>query len=202
MKKIVFALIIFILAATLPMAASAGKPAQLVLNIRNQTGAVVSVDLVDANGNHIYITLEEGVFPVTLIEGIYSYYAILPCGNVSGQWNINIVKTLFLSCKQSAPAVGLLHLEGAQSVSVGCYLLSWNGGTYLEFWDGPNWHIDDGYLDGGRTWDELVVGLMDWSTFPRVSHPYHPDGPPTLVSCSNPPADDNYFDHYNGELGV
>ena len=142
MKKLVFALIIFILVATLPMAAGAGKPAQLELNIRNQTGAVVSVDRVDANGNHIYKTLEEGVFPVTLTEGIYTYYASLPCGNVSGQWNINVVKTLFLSCKQNTPAIGFNQSSKvATAVGLQCFMLSWtqSGTDHMEFWDGLNW---------------------------------------------------------------
>ena len=190
MKKIVFAFLIIVLVSMLPLAAGAGKPAQLELNIRNQTGAVVSLDLVDANGNHIYKTLEEGVFPITLTEGIYTYYASLPCGNVSGQWNINVVKTLYLSCKQSVPAIGLQRMQGASSsVLMECYILPWDGGNYLELWDGPNWVVN-----GGLTWDELVAGITDWETWSGGAS--GPSGAPYLVDCNNPPAYDWYFNSY------
>jgi hypothetical protein len=193
MKKIVFAFLIIVLVSMLPLAAGAGKPAQLELNIRNQTGAVVSLDLVDANGNHIYKTLEEGVFPITLTEGIYTYYASLPCGNVSGQWNINVVKTLYLSCKQSVPAIGLNKVvtRATGGAVLQCFMLSWSQSVdHMEFWDGLNWDTSD----GGSEWVDVFNLISDWQNWSANEGDLN--GGPIEVDCVNPPAHDLYMNRY------
>ncbi len=187
MKKIGFALILFMLLSLLPLSASAGKPALLELNIRNQTGAVVALGLLDANGNHLYKTLPQGVFPITLPEGIYNYYAALHCGNVSGQWNINVVKTLYLSCNQSLPRVQLAHVNGAPGLPVSCFVLTWDSGANVLFFDGANWDPAS-----RSSWAEVLAAASDWETWGGSGGL---DGPATFVDCAAPPAYTSYYDN-------
>ncbi len=108
-------LIVVLVSILLPATAFAGNPQPLHLNVRNQTGGTVHLNLTDANGDVTFITLESGVFPVDLTEGVYNYWASTPCGNIAGSWNVNVGKTLFLSCKNNLPALSL-----AKSVLPGC----------------------------------------------------------------------------------
>jgi hypothetical protein len=186
MKKIGIALIILIILSSLSMTVGAGNPAELNLHIRNQSGAVVALDLVDAGGNHLYKTLPQGVFPITLTEGVYSYYASLPCGNISGHWNINVVKTLYLSCMRSVPVVQLAHLQGGQALP-GCFVLTWDSGANVLFFDGLNWDHAN-----GSSWAEVLTAAADWETWGGSGGL---DGPATFVDCANPPAYTSYYDH-------
>lgn len=109
MKKQLFVVfvIIALLAAVLPVSVFAGSPAELKVEVRNTTGGMIYLDIVDAAGNHIYKSFEAGVFEFDMLEGIYSYYVSTPCGNYAGEWNLNINKTLFVSCKSGEPTVTL-----------------------------------------------------------------------------------------------
>ena len=98
--------IISLLAAMLPAAALAAAPAQTKVTVRNTTGAVVSLKLVDAAGNPIYMDLEAGVSTFMLDSGQYQYYISTICGAEAGTWNVDTSKTLYIECKQGdAPVV-------------------------------------------------------------------------------------------------
>lgn len=92
-------LVVVLLAAMLPAAALAAKPAELKVLVRNATGAPAELSLTDANGNVIYQSLPAGVSQFTLTEGSYAFYVSTACGAQSGVWNVNSVKTLYVDCK-------------------------------------------------------------------------------------------------------
>jgi len=109
MKKQLFVVfvVIALLVATLPVSVFASTPAVLKVDVRNTTGGAINLDIVDAAGNHIYKSFDAGVFEFEMLEGIYTYYVTTPCGNYAGDWNLNINKTLFVSCKSGEPTVTL-----------------------------------------------------------------------------------------------
>ena len=107
-KKIVFLLmIVAILASMLPTAAFAAAPAELKVWVRNQTDAVASLQLVDANGNPQFIDVEPGLSHFMLTEGQYTMYVSTVCGAYSETIKVDSTKTLFIDCKdgQTAPVV-------------------------------------------------------------------------------------------------
>ena len=103
MKK--FTLVMLVLLATLALVgtAGAGAPASLTVIVRNSSGGEASLRLTDADGNNHFFTVPAGASELTLTEGIYTYYAIMPCGNTAGTFNINVAKVLYLSCQGSMP---------------------------------------------------------------------------------------------------
>jgi hypothetical protein len=107
MKKQLFVVfvVIALLVAALPVSVFAGTPAELKVDVRNTTGGAINLDIVDAAGNHIYKSFEAGVFEFDMLEGVYTYYVSTPCGNYAGDWNLNINKTLFVSCKSGEPTI-------------------------------------------------------------------------------------------------
>jgi hypothetical protein len=121
-KRIVLLLLVTILFVTVFGSAAASGPMELRVNVRNASGAVVNLSLTDANGVRTFYHLEPGVYPITVGEGTYYYYASLPCGNLAGVWNVNVVKTLFLSCQKDAAFASL-----AKNYADGCqYFGTWN----------------------------------------------------------------------------
>lgn len=78
---------------------TAKDPVQRLLVIRNRTGADVVVDMVNDNDKHNSFVVNPGVTRFTVKEGIYNFYLSTPCGNTAGTWNVNVRKTLFLSCR-------------------------------------------------------------------------------------------------------
>ena len=143
MKKITAPLLALLLVITLIGTATAGAPADLKVNVRNSSGGTVSLRLTDANGNNRFLTIEPGLAPITVVEGEYSYYASLPCGNLAGTWNVNVTKTLFLSCKNEVAFMSL------SKVINGCH--------YFGTWD-----VDFQYhLEGGSDTDiepDFLIG--------------------------------------------
>ena len=133
MKKTLLVLVLIAtLVALLPSAALGASPAVVSVRVRNQTGGSVHLSLSLPGGTPIFTTLEEGVTSFTTSDGLYNYYASTPCGNLSGQWNINVTKTLFLSCKTGSPTATLSKIY--TGCDEGLYLteedpiefLSWN----------------------------------------------------------------------------
>lgn len=153
-KPIVLLLLVTILFATFFGSASAASQMKLKVNVRNSSGAVVNLGLTDANGVRTFYHLEPGVYPITVDEGTYYYYASLPCGNLAGVWNVNVVKTLFLSCQKDAAFASL-----AKNFADGCQSL----GT---------WNIDfDIMLLGERSSEPdfyLGPGASDYTSRPGV----------------------------------
>jgi len=131
-----------LLITTLFSGASASGPAQLKVNVRNATGAVVSLRLTDANGINTFFSLEPGVYPITLTESVYSWYASLPCGNLAGSWNVNVVKTLYLSCQHEVAFASMKKsINGCQ------YFGSWDDDfDYLHY--GGSEYVEPDFLVG------------------------------------------------------
>lgn len=106
MKKLIyiFLLVLLIIPAGIVLA---GEPMTFELEFRNRTGAVVSLDMVDANGNHIFTEVPEGVSTLDVVEGNYSYYANTVCGVEVGVWNMNVKKVAIFKCQDEALFVDL-----------------------------------------------------------------------------------------------
>ena len=102
-KPFVF-LTVVLLVSLLPVAALAAKPAQIRVDVRNQTGAPVDLSLTDTAGNITYQDLPAGNSSFDLTEGKYTYFAATQCGNQSGPFNANVTKVLYLEC-DGAPVV-------------------------------------------------------------------------------------------------
>jgi len=107
MKKIssvvlVLMIILSIAFSFLPMStAQAKSESDLSLKVRNRTGAVVSLKLIDENGNPWFFSYQPGQSNTLLPDGFYTYYASTVCGNKSGVFNINVTKELIFSCGNS-----------------------------------------------------------------------------------------------------
>ena len=99
MKKQFYLIVVLALVISmLPVAALAGKPAEITVQVRNQTGAPVDMSLTDALGNITYQTLPVGNSTFELTEGRYTYFAATLCGNQSGPFNAVKGKLLYLKC--------------------------------------------------------------------------------------------------------
>lgn len=152
MKKYLSVIIVLVLLMTLiPVNAFAAAPQDLDLKVRNQTGVPVEMRLTGADGVPLFVTLPAGSSTLTLTEGVYEYYAVLPCGVASGSWNVNVVKILYLSCAHDM-ANSLL----VKSLYECEFMGSWDG-DFQDYLDGflgveePDFYI-------GR--DSAVYGIL------------------------------------------
>jgi hypothetical protein len=93
-------LIFAVLFSLAPQNAALAKKDDTVvdLKVRNRTGGIVEIKLVDENGNPSWFRYEPGQTITPLSEGIYAYYASTDCGNRSGVFNLNVTKELLFSC--------------------------------------------------------------------------------------------------------
>lgn len=168
LKKLFSCLLIVVLGSImLPASAIAGSPQPLHLNVRNQTGGTVQLNLTDANGDMTFIALEPGVFPVDLKEGIYSYWASTPCGNVAGSWNVNVSKTLFLSCKNDLLALSLAKTYTPDCADFGLTYTEYGRFTFISqthygehignYWDGNVVTYEDAKFDLVNGWGFSIV---------------------------------------------
>lgn len=151
MKKTLLVLVLIAtLVALLPSAALGASPAVVSVRVRNQTGGSVHLSLSLPGGTPIFTTLEEGVTSFTTSDGLYNYYASTPCGNMSGQWNINMSKTLYLSCKTGAPATTLTKFANRfKECDEGLYVVD---GGIAEF---NSWQLFGGMI--------IDLTLSTWS---------------------------------------
>lgn len=168
LKKLFSCLLIVVLGSImLPASAIAGSHQPLHLNVRNQTGGTVQLNLTDANGDMTFIALEPGVFPVDLKEGIYSYWASTPCGNVAGSWNVNVSKTLFLSCKNDLLALSLAKTYTPDCADFGLTYSEYGRFTFISqthygehignYWDGNVATYEDAKFDLVNGWGFSIV---------------------------------------------
>jgi hypothetical protein len=126
MKFLVLLIVLALTVAMVPSAAFAASSADVAVHVRNQTGGLVQLSMSLPSGSPVFRTLEEGVTSFIISDGLYTYYASTPCGNMSGQWNINVAKTLYLTCKTGSPATTFTKFanrfkecdEGVYSVAV------------------------------------------------------------------------------------
>jgi hypothetical protein len=104
MKKfaVVTLTILALLFSFLPMSSAQAKkdPTDVTLKVRNRTGGVVELKLVDQNGDSRWFRYDPGQTNTPLPEGLYTYYASTPCGNQSGIFNVNITKELLFACNR------------------------------------------------------------------------------------------------------
>ncbi|MCX6080732.1 MAG: hypothetical protein NTW32_14480 [Chloroflexi bacterium] len=117
MKKSVFVTVIILalLASMLPLGSALAKePGNSNVNVRNKSGGVVTVILTNANGSQT-LTLAEGVYDISLPATTFSYYAITPCGNQVGTFNLTNHRQMFFFCN-NGPEIKLQNLVPPEPV--------------------------------------------------------------------------------------
>ncbi len=132
-----------------PGTALAKAPVEVDLRIRNRTGGVVELKLVDANGNASWFRFEPGQTTVSLPEGIYSYYASTDCGNYSGILNLNVTKELmFFAC--GGDELGLMSWRPSYGTGTACGVYEW-----WHSWNGEegHWHPGGPSEESDGEWD-------------------------------------------------
>lgn len=149
--KIIIIINLLLILSLFPVAAFAAAPADVKVNVRNQTSGVVQLSLTDANGNISFKTLEPGTSTFVITEGIYTYYASTPCGALAGEWNLNVNKTLYLGCRQGQPGASLQKLINRRSFC--------NLGYYEHFVDGSS------RVDNFVSWtnqSDMILAEASW----------------------------------------
>ena len=155
-------LVLALVAALLPAVALAAKPAEIVVQVRNQTGAPVDLSLTDADGNIIYQNLPAGNSTFDLTEGRYTYFAATLCGNQSGPFNAVKGKLLFLKCD----TVPVVMYENCQYVAKDPYSgRMWDPGLMFRNWQGDGYpysyerFIADAWMFGYQQFD-CIYGMQ------------------------------------------
>ncbi len=100
MKKVslVLMLVLAMLFSMLPSGAALAKSSEpIVVNVRNRSGANVTLTLKSADGSKT-LTLPEGAYNLSLTSGTYSYYAATACGTQTGVFSLTQPKQLFFFC--------------------------------------------------------------------------------------------------------
>ncbi len=99
-KAVLITVILVILLSMLPMSGALAKSGGTALvEIRNATGATVSVNL--SNGKSY--TWYPGTSRFAIASGYYTYYAQTSCGLKTGKWNFTNGKTIVLILKNCKP---------------------------------------------------------------------------------------------------
>ncbi len=170
MKKLVFATltILALLFSLLPASTAFAKSGgSATISVRNQTGGNVTITLYSADGSKT-LTYEVGTSFSTVGAGTYTFYAVTPCGVQSGKFNVNVNKTLYLSCNEGRE-VSLFIPSTPQY----CY----------SVWDYPNNQGDPLWQDYGPHCQNTPANIGD--TF---EHEYQP-GQTSDVWFYNSPED-------------
>lgn len=146
--KAVFAVIILVLVlSVLPMGnvLASNGPVDVSVTVKNMTGGTVTLRMVDESNTTHWFTFDgQGMFKVSVPEGHYSYYASTPCGSESGEFNLNVSKSLKFYC-DGGLEVSLTKPEAKSA----CGLYAWYHGPGLSW---GHWHPEE---DTSRTptWD-------------------------------------------------
>ena len=127
MKKVttiatIAVLILAVLFSALPSGVALAK-ADVTVTIKNNTGGTISGRIGSYN-----FTFDPGMYEISLPEGKYEFYVSTPCGSESGQFNLNVSKHLFLSCKNDGE-VSLYKPDSAPA----CEMMLWVGAEYQWF---------------------------------------------------------------------
>jgi hypothetical protein len=146
MKKVttiatIAVLILAVMFSMLPTSAAlAAAHADVTVTVKNRTGGAVTVNLRGEGGNYSFTYSEPGLYEFTVPEGKYDYYATTPCGNQSGQFNLNVNKELFLSCKDGGEI--LLSRPGPACDNMALWYTVTDG-TFTEAdWFPIDWGLD------------------------------------------------------------
>lgn len=98
--------------------ASAAKPGQFTIKVRNLTGEPVGFNYTNADGNISFATFPAGSSSLTLTEGKYSYWAVLNCGHTAGSFNlVQQSQTIWLKC-DSTFSVTLAKPAGGRALGL------------------------------------------------------------------------------------
>ena len=139
------------------------------MEIRNQTGAEVSLSLTAADGTLQFFSLQAGQNKLTLPNGQYDFYATMQCGNMAGRLNLNVAKLLLLNCPQGQ----ITHTIADSSVFTSCLVMTFAGGQGTHMLN-PDWFYEK-YSD--LNYDQAAAFLKKhWQQWGY-------DGPPTVVDC-------------------
>ena len=140
MKKIalvtlvILALLVSMLPLSSAMAASAAKSSvgTSTVFIRNQTGAPVTIRLMNAAGAMQQFSLPTGSYYMTFPAYTYSFVANTSCGNRYGSLNLTRKAVLYFSCKPGEQVVlsTIVPAAVADPCHLYGYLWSGNTGTY------------------------------------------------------------------------
>ena len=74
----------------------------ITIKVKNRTGRMVLISLVDESGAYTLLKYQPGVTNTVIKEGKYYYYASTSCGIKSGYFNLNVTKQLDFSCDNGA----------------------------------------------------------------------------------------------------
>ena len=97
-KKIIIVLsVLALLFAMLPSGNAQAKVGTSNINIRNHTGGTITLVLRSAEGNTT-LTLPDGVYNLSFPSIVYNYYAVTPCGNQGGKFNLTSSKQMYFFC--------------------------------------------------------------------------------------------------------
>ena len=106
MKKILTicfsaAAILALLFSYLPVDSALAKKAKtnVTIKVKNRTGSLVLISLVDTSGAYSLLKFQPGVTNTVVAEGRYYYYASTICGIKSGYFNMNVTKQLDFYCE-------------------------------------------------------------------------------------------------------
>ena len=133
MKKITLALVVFVLLfSTLPTSSVLAKKSvsNVSITVKNRTGGLVTLALVDQNGKRVAFSYEPGLVDFSVLEGRYTYYASTPCGVQSGVFNLNVSKQLDFFCNNDGREISLFVPSPATQAISACeviYYYIWNG---------------------------------------------------------------------------
>ena len=163
MKKqfLIVSLVVVMLVSMLPVVALAAAPAEIQVDVRNQTGDVAQVSLTDANGNPIYLSFDAGNSTISLTEGYYTAYVSTVCGSYAGQWHVDGKKVIYIECKagDTAPLVQYDRCHYVNSA----YGFKLRG---IGFIADQNKFIDIEYGYDKNGWDGDLQNYLRWIPIP------------------------------------
>jgi hypothetical protein len=133
MKKLTsaVAIAIMILAMVFSTALAAKRSADVSVTVKNHTGGTVTFRLTGENGSYWFTVDDLSMYEISVPEGRYSYYATTPCGNESGEFNLNVHKLLKFACKKSGREITLTKSS--------CEKVLWVGSFWQWFETNPEW---------------------------------------------------------------
>jgi YD repeat-containing protein len=144
MKKVLFTiLMVAALLIGLTGTVFAAGPVEYTIDVRNRTGQSVELNYTGADQVIHQVSIAKGVSSLTIPEGVYSYWASLKCGNISGSINLSQqAQILWLTCDTAAPSVKTTGPQNTGSIK---FLSCANGpGAYeYSFFDWNQRYVDD-----------------------------------------------------------
>lgn len=105
-KLFPFLIVVVLLIAAFPASVFAAEQVEYTIDVRNRTGAPVELNYRGADGIIHWVTVPEGVSSLSLMEGVYSYWADPVCGHIAGDFNLSQQRQiLWISCDDLVPSL-------------------------------------------------------------------------------------------------